>query len=131
MTTKNNELKFNEQNGSVINPMPPVKSTERYHNSLLRESYEKGILAATGTLDAKNKERIVENLIKVIFDDILSENSDRIKSNHNILKLNLQVIENAIKNTKLSNFIFNHERIASIIEGYAKVIEQKSIKRNV
>ena len=73
----------------------------------------------------------MENLIKVIFDDILSENSDRIKSNHNILKLNLQVIENAIKNTKLSNFIFNHERIASIIEGYAKVIEQKSIKRNV
>ena len=31
MTTKNNDLKFNEQNGSVINPMPPVKNTERYH----------------------------------------------------------------------------------------------------
>lgn len=131
MTTKNNELKFNEQNSSVIKPVVPGKTTERYHGSLLRESYEKGILAAKGTLDAKNKEKIVENLIKVIFDDILSENSDRIKSNHNILKLNLQVIENAIKNTKLSNFIFNHERIASIIEGYAKVIEQKSIKRNV
>ncbi len=131
MTTKNNDLKFNEQNGSVINPVPPGKPTGRYHDTLLRESYEKGILAATGTLDAKNKERIVENLIKVIFDDILSQNSDRIKSNHNILKLNLQVIENAIKNTKLSNFIFNPERIASIIEGYAKVIEQKSINRNV
>jgi|TARA_R100000781_G_C4072472_1_gene124940 hypothetical protein len=131
MTSSNQTLSFNEHSGSSISPVAPVKSTERYHGTMLRESYEKGIIAATGTLDAKNKDRILENLIKVVFDDILSENSNKIKSNHNILKLNLQVIENAIKNTKLSNFNFDHERIASIIEGYAKVIEQKSTKRNV
>lgn len=131
MTTNNQSLTFNEKSGSSILPVPPVKNTDRYHGTLLKESYDKGKIAATGTLDAKNKDRILENLIKVIFDDILTENSNKIKSNHNILKLNLQVIENAIKNTKLSNFNFDHERIASIIEGYAKVIEQKSTERNV
>jgi len=36
------------------------------------------------------------------------------------------VIESALKNTKLSNFTFDVKRIASIIEGYGKFIEQKN-----
>ena len=71
---------------------------------------------------------MLENLIKTVFDDILTSNHKNIKSNDNILKLNLNVIENAIKNTKLSNFVFDVERICSIIEGYAEIIKQKTSK---
>ena len=131
MNNNNNSLNFNEHSSSVVQPEPPAKDTERYTGTLLRDSYVKGKMAATATLDVKNKDRILENLIKVVFDDILDQNSGKIGSNRNILKLNLQVIENAIKNTKLSNFVFDAERIAAIIEGYAKVIEQKNSERNV
>ena len=126
MNKNNNNLTFNEQSSSTVQPEPPTKDTDRYNGTLLRDSYVKGKMAATSTLDVKNKDRILENLIKVVFDDILDQNSGKIESNRNILKLNLQVIENAIKNTKLSNFVFDAERIAAIIEGYAKVIEQKN-----
>jgi len=59
-------------------------------------------------------------------DDILEQNSKNISANSNILKLNMQVIENALKNTKLSNFNFDPKRVGSIIEGYGKFIEQKN-----
>ena len=72
-------------------------------------------MAAKATLDEKNKEKILENLIKVVLDDVLEQNSNNISSNSNILKLNMQVIESALKNTKLSNFNFDVKRIASII----------------
>ena len=126
MNKNNNSLDFNEHSSSVIQPETPTKDTERYTGTLLRESYVRGKMAATSTLDVKNKDRILENLIKVIFDDILDQNSGKIESNPNILKINLQDKEKSIKNTKLSNFVFDAERIAAIIEGYAKVIEQKN-----
>ena len=85
-------------------------------------------MSAEATLDVKNKEKLLENFIKCIFDDILIQNKDKIRTNDNILKLNLGVIENAIKNTKLSNFNFDVGRIGAIIEGYAKVIESKTSK---
>ena len=83
-------------------------------------------MAAKATLDEKNKDKILENLIKVVLDDVLEQNSNNISSNCNIIKLNMQVIESALKNTKLSNFTFDVKRIASIIEGYGKFIEQKN-----
>ena len=124
----NSSLQFNEQSSSDIQPEKMDRDIDRHEGTPLRETYVKGMMAAEGTLDAKNKDRVLENLIKTIFDDILTSNHKNIKSNDNILKLNLNVIENAIKNTKLSNFIFDVERICSIIEGYAEIIKQKTSK---
>tara|TARA_B100000214_G_C23920442_1_gene605767 strand:+ start:337 stop:705 length:369 start_codon:yes stop_codon:yes gene_type:complete len=119
-------IKFNESESKAIPPMGDIPSTERYHGTAFYDSYNKGMLAAKATLDEKNKEKILDNLIKVVLDDILEQNSKNISANSNILKLNMQVIENALKNTKLSNFNFDPKRVASIIEGYGKFIEQKN-----
>lgn len=124
----NSSLQFNEQSSSDIQPEKMERNIDRHEGTTLRETYVKGMMAAEGTLDAKNKDRVLENLIKTVFDDILTSNHKNIKSNDNILKLNLNVIENAIKNTKLSNFVFDVERICSIIEGYAEIIKQKTSK---
>tara|TARA_R110001583_G_scaffold42965_1_gene136582 strand:- start:39 stop:416 length:378 start_codon:yes stop_codon:yes gene_type:complete len=122
----NEKLEYNEQINTLIPPVKEEVTKERYEGTPYRTSYTRGIMAAKGTLDAKNKDKILENLIRTIFDDILEQNSKNIKSNHNILKLNIQVIENAIKNTKLSNFTFDAGRISSIIEGYATIIKEKN-----
>jgi hypothetical protein len=122
----NEKLEYNEQTNTLIPPVAVETTKERYEDTPYRNSYTRGIMAAKATLDAKNKDKILENLIRTIFDDILEQNSKNIKSNHNILKLNIQVIENAIKNTKLSNFTFDAGRISSIIEGYATIIKEKN-----
>jgi uncharacterized Fe-S radical SAM superfamily protein PflX len=119
-------IEFNDQPNRAIAPVVEEKPTERYYETPYYHSYQKGIMAAKATLDEKNKEKILENLIKVVLDDVLEQNSNNISSNSNILKLNMQVIESALKNTKLSNFNFDVKRIASIIEGYGKFIEQKN-----
>lgn len=119
-------IEFNEQSNKAIAPEAEEKPKERYFNTPYYLSYQKGIMAAAATLDEKNKDKILENLIKVVLDDVLEQNSNNISSNSNIIKLNMQVIENALKNTKLSNFTFDVKRIASIIEGYGKFIEQKN-----
>jgi hypothetical protein len=123
----NEKLEYNEQPNKMIQPVKIEDEKERYEGTPYSDSYTKGIMAARATLDAKNKDKLLENLIRTIFDDILEQNSKNIKSNHNILKLNIQVIENAIKNTKLSNFTFDAGRISSIIEGYATIIKEKNV----
>ena len=124
----NNSLEFNEQSTPTVKPEKMVRDIDRHEGTTLREPYVKGTMAAESTLDAKNKDRVLENLIKTVFDDILTSNHKNIKSNDNILKLNLNVIENAIKNTKLSKFVFDVQRICAIIEGYAEIIKQKTSK---
>ena len=119
-------IEFNEQPNKAIAPVAEEKPQERYFDTPYHMSYQKGIMAAKATLDEKNKDKILENLIKVVLDDVLEQNSNNISSNSNIIKLNMQVIESALKNTKLSNFNFDVKRIASIIEGYGKFIEQKN-----
>jgi len=64
MNKNNNSLDFNEHSSSVVQPEPPKKDIERYTGTLLRESYVRGKMAATSTLDVKNKDRILENLIR-------------------------------------------------------------------
>ncbi len=117
---------INEQDSPAIKPEGNIPSKERYYGTPYYHSYTKGMMAAEMTLDEKNKDKILENLIRVVLDDVLEENSKNISCNKNILKLNIQVIENAMKNTKLSNFNFDVKRIASIIEGYGKYIEQQN-----
>ena len=117
---------INEQESPAIKPEGNIPSKERYYGKPYSHAYTKGMMAAKMTLDEKNKDKILENLIRVVLDDVLEENSKNIACNKNILKLNIQVIENAMKNTKLSNFNFDVKRIASIIEGYGKYIEQQN-----
>ncbi len=124
----NDSLTFNEQDSRSVQPEKVEEKKEKYDDTFLKDAYIKGIMSAEATLDVKNKEKLLENFIKCIFDDILIQNKDKIRTNDNILKLNLGVIENAIKNTKLSNFNFDVGRIGAIIEGYAKVIESKTSK---
>lgn len=117
---------INEQENNAIKPVGPVENKERYYGTPYFHAYTKGMMAAKMTLDEKNKDKVLDNLIRVILDDVLEENSKNIACNKNILKLNIQVIENALKNTRLSNFNFDSKRIASIIEGYGKYIEQQN-----
>jgi hypothetical protein len=124
----NDSLTFNEQDSRSVQPEKVEEKKEKYDDTPFKDAYIKGIMSAEATLDVKNKEKLLENFIKCIFDDILIQNKDKIRTNDNILKLNLGVIENAIKNTKLSNFNFDVGRIGAIIEGYAKVIESKTSK---
>ena len=123
--THNNSLEFNEQSKTQIQPVNDSKPIEKYFNTPYFDAYQKGVLTAKMTLDVKNKDRIVHNLISVIFDDILMQNKDN-NTCAELAKIYQQIIHLALAALKSNNFKIDVPRITCIIEGYGKQIEQEN-----
>jgi ABC-type uncharacterized transport system fused permease/ATPase subunit len=119
-------LPFNNIQTPVIQPVSEVKPIEKYHNTQYHDAYQKGILTAKMTLDVKNKHKIVENLIKIIFDDISEQSQKTTAVSIGSIKSYNQIIETVMILIKSHNFTFDVTRISCIIEGYGKYIEQQN-----
>jgi len=57
-------------------PESEKKPTERYYSTPYYDSYQKGITGAVMTLDEKNGDKILENLVVVILNDVIEQNSN-------------------------------------------------------
>jgi len=130
MTTNNNEFKLNEQTSSAIPPVAEQINQDRYKGTLYYDSYHKGLMGALMTLDESNKDKILENLIYVVLNDVIEQNSSNPNVNTSVVKHVGDCIITLLKTLRLYNFTFDVKRIASIIEGYGKQIEQKNSGRN-
>lgn len=124
--TTNNEFKLNEQPNTAILPEKEKINPDRYKGTLYYDSYHKGLTGALMTLDEFNREKILENLIHVILNDVIEQNSSNPNVNTGIVKHVGECIITLLKTLRLYNFTFDVKRIASIIEGYGKQIEQKN-----
>lgn len=128
--TTNNSMEINEQPSQSIPPEPEIKIKERYYGTEYYDSYHKGLTGALMTLDESNKDKILENLIIVVLNDVIEQNLNSNSVNTGVIKNIGDSIVTLLKTLRLYNFKFDVKRIASIIEGYGKQIEQKNYLSN-
>lgn len=128
--TTNNSMEINEQPSQSIPPEPEIKIKERYYGTEYHDSYHKGLTGALMTLDESNKDKILENLIIVVLNDVIEQNLNSNSVNTGVIKNIGDSIVTLLKTLRLYNFKFDVKRIASIIEGYGKQIEQKNYLSN-
>lgn len=122
--THNNTLEYNEHHQNIT-PGVNEQKLDRYENTIYYEPYTKGLMGGKMTLDQKNREKIIQNLIKIILDDIHSNNKSNLDGQF-IVKSCQKFFDITFDLLKSEKINIDVKRIGAIIEGYGKYIEQKN-----